>query len=146
MWVAIETLLQVVPWKSNEEQPLLVSPELNSVLATIGNRLQGQNGGVVPSLPCYERYVGPSLSHLFQYQQRSWRTVMSDADIRGLINRTLATTVPRDSHGDPLISIPHDLRRMFATEAVAGGLLVHIAARPGSWVSAQDQWKPRSFR
>jgi hypothetical protein len=105
-------LLQVVPSKNNEERLLLVSPELASVLATIVTRLRGQNGGVVPSLPRYDRYerdVGPSLPHLFQRQRGSRRTVISDAGIRGLINRTLAMTGLRDSHGDPLTFTPHDL-------------------------------------
>jgi site-specific recombinase XerD len=125
-------LLQVVPSKNNEERLLLVSPELASVLATIVTRLRSQNGGVVPSLPRYDRYeraVGPSLPHLFQRQRGSRRTVISDAGIRALINRTLAMTGLCDSHGDPLTFTPHDFRRMFATEAVAGGLPVHIAAR-----------------
>ncbi|QKV74119.1 site-specific integrase [Amycolatopsis sp. Hca4] len=125
-------LLQVVPSKNNEERLLLVSPELASVLATIVTRLRGQNDGVVPSIPRYdgyEREVGPPLPHLFQRQRGSRRTVISHGGIRRLINRTLAMTGLRDSHGDPLAYTPHDFRRMFATEAVAGGLPVHIAAR-----------------
>ncbi|WP_238577503.1 site-specific integrase [Streptomyces inhibens] len=35
----------------------------------------------------------------------------------------------RDQAGEPLRYTPHDFRRMFATEAVTGGLPVHIAAR-----------------
>jgi hypothetical protein len=124
--------LQVVPSKNNEERLLLVSPELASVLATIVTRLRGENGGVVPSVPRYdgyEREVGPSLPHLFQRQRGSRGAVIGAGGIRVLINRTLAMTGLRDSHGDPLAFAPHDFRRMFANEAVANGLPVHIAAR-----------------
>ncbi|MFE6063659.1 tyrosine-type recombinase/integrase [Streptomyces sp. NPDC056431] len=42
---------------------------------------------------------------------------------------TREATGLRDHAGEPLRYTPHDFRRMFATEAVTGGLPVHIAAR-----------------
>ncbi|WP_328884162.1 tyrosine-type recombinase/integrase [Streptomyces sp. NBC_00299] len=52
---------------------------------------------------------------------------MSEAAVKRLMDRTLECTGLRDQAGEPLLCTPHDFRRMFATEAVAGG--VHIAAR-----------------
>ena len=46
-----------------------------------------------------------------------------------MLARTLASSGLTDSAGQPLHCTPHDFRRMFATEAVSGGLPVHITAR-----------------
>ncbi|MFD9951394.1 tyrosine-type recombinase/integrase [[Kitasatospora] papulosa] len=125
-------LLQIVPSKSNEERLLLVSPELASVLATIIKRLRDANGGKVPLISRYdshERVTGPQLPHLFQRRPYWQPQVMSEAGIKRALDRTLEATGLRDQAGEPLRYTPHDFRRMFATEAVTGGLPVHIAAR-----------------
>ncbi|MER6564112.1 site-specific integrase [Streptomyces sp. NPDC001027] len=125
-------LLQIVPSKSNEERLLLVSPELASVLATIIKRLRDANGGKVPLISRYdshERVTGPQLPHLFQRRPYWQPQVMSEAGIKRALDRTLEATGLRDHAGEPLRYTPHDFRRMFATEAVTGGLPVHIAAR-----------------
>ena len=54
---------------------------------------------------------------------------MSPRTVYRLINTALAAAGMRDSAGQPLAWRPHDFRRCFATEAVTGGLPVHIAAR-----------------
>lgn len=46
-----------------------------------------------------------------------------------LLGRIIDRAGLRDSAGQPLRYTPHDFRRMFVTEAVTGGLPVHIAAR-----------------
>jgi integrase len=46
-----------------------------------------------------------------------------------LLNDTLARAALTDQTGLPLHFTPHHIRRIFATEAVVGGLPVHIAAR-----------------
>jgi len=46
-----------------------------------------------------------------------------------MLNRTLARAGLRDAAANPLHFTPHDFRRIFATEAVTGGLPVHITAR-----------------
>ncbi|MFD9211804.1 tyrosine-type recombinase/integrase [Streptomyces sp. NPDC059544] len=126
-------LLQIVPSKSNEERLLLISPELASVLATIITRLRKANGGTIPLTSQYdphERTFGPILPHLFQRRTRGHRNeVMSHTTVQNLLDATLARTGLRDAAGEPLKYTPHDFRRMFATEAVTGGLPVHIAAR-----------------
>jgi hypothetical protein len=125
-------LLQIVPSKTNEERLLLVSPELASVLATIVTRLRSRNGGSIPLVARYdlvERVTGPPLPHLFQ-RKLSWRdAVFSPATVYRLLQDALARTELRNAANQPLKYTPHDFRRMFATEAVTGGLHVHIVAR-----------------
>jgi len=125
-------LLQIVPSKTNEERLLLVSPELASVLATIVTRLRSRNGGSIPLVARYdlvERVTGPPLPHLFQ-RKLSWRdAVFSPATVYRLLQDALARTELRNAANQPLRYTPHDFRRMFATDAVTGGLPVHIVAR-----------------
>lgn len=125
-------LLQVVPSKSNEERLLLISPELASVFATIITRLRRHNAGTVPLVSRYdgyERLTGPALPHLFQRRVGRRSQVISYNTVRRLLNATVARTGLRDAAGQPLNYTAHDFRRIFTTEAVTGGLPVHIAAR-----------------
>lgn len=128
----IVPMLQIVPSKSDEERLLLVSPELASVLATIISRLRNGNDGTVPLTTRYdphERIVGPPLPHLFQHRL-GWKwEVPTPKTIQRLLTATLARTGLRDAAGQVLHYTPHDFRRIFATEAVTGGLPVHIVAR-----------------
>ena len=128
----IVPLLQIVPSKSNEERLLLVDPELASVLATIITRLRARNGGTVPLVARYdhhERVTGPLLPHLFQRARGARREVISPGTVYKLINTALAAAGLKDATGQPLLYRPHDFRRCFTTDAVTGGLPVHIAAR-----------------
>ena len=126
-------MLQIVPSKNNEERLLPVSPELASVLASIISRLRKANNGAVPVTARYdshERINGPALPHLFQRRTSRWQwQVISTATIQSLLSQTLTYAGVRDAAGQPLRYTPHDFRRCFATEAVAGGLPVHIVAR-----------------
>jgi integrase len=126
-------LLQILPSKNNQERLLLISPELANVLAIIITRVRNANGGTVPLISQYdqhERVFGPILPHLFQRRIRGHRTeVMSSTTVQKLLDNTLALAGLRDAAGEPLRFTAHDFRRMFATEAVTGGLPVHIAAR-----------------
>jgi integrase len=125
-------LLQIVPSKSNEERLLLVDPELASVLATVITRLRAGNDGTVPLVARYdhhERTTGPLLPHLFQRTHGARREVISTGTVYTLINTALAAAGLKDATGQPLAYRPHDFRRCFTTEAVTGGLPVHIAAR-----------------
>jgi len=125
-------LLQIAPSKSDEERLLLVSPELASVLATIVTRLRESNNRTVPLTARYddhERVTGPPLPHLFQ-RKIGWRaTVIGTTYVYDLLTATIDHAGIHDSTGQPLRFTPHDFRRMFVTEAVTGGLPVHIAAR-----------------
>ncbi|HKT04206.1 MAG TPA: site-specific integrase, partial [Rugosimonospora sp.] len=124
-------LLQIVPSKTDEERLLLVTPELASVLATMITRIRDQDGRVplVRRYDEHERTVGPALPHLFQRKQ-GWRDlVITDLTVQKLLAATAERAGLIDRNRDPLRYTPHDFRRMFATEAVTGGLPVHIAAR-----------------
>ncbi|BAL87972.1 putative phage integrase [Actinoplanes missouriensis 431] len=132
--VEIVPLLQIVPSKSNEERLLLVGPELASVVATIVTRVRADNGGTVPLVARYDHHepvMGPPLPHLFQrtsarhHQSR----VISPRSVADLLNTTLVRIGLTDAAGASLRFTPHDFRRMFATEAVTGGLPIHIVAR-----------------
>ncbi|GAA2531105.1 tyrosine-type recombinase/integrase [Winogradskya humida] len=125
-------LLQIVPSKSDTERLLLISPELASVLATIVKRIRDPHTGRIPLVAYYdphERTTGPLLPHLFQHVLGWRREVFSHTHVRRLLNDVLALTGLTDATGRLLRFTPHDFRRIFATEAVAGGLPVHIAAR-----------------
>jgi integrase len=125
-------LLQVLPSKANEERLLLVSPELASVLASIVKRLRDDNNGSIPLIARYdphEKITGPPLPHLFQ-RKNGWQpSVISPRQVNRLLNAALARAGIEDAAGQPLHYTPHDFRRMFTTEAVTGGLPVHIAAK-----------------
>jgi hypothetical protein len=127
-------LLQIVPSKNNEERLLLVGPELANVLAAIITRLRQRHGGKVPSVSRYdpaERLDGPPLPHLFQRfsNQQARNSVLNLEQVHRLLNLAVAQAGITDAAGEPMRFVPHDFRRMFATEAVTGGLPVHIAAK-----------------
>jgi integrase len=127
-------LLQIVPSKNAEERLLLVSPELANILAAVISRVRSQNNGTIPAIARYdpyERIEGPPLPHLFQRtSERSWRTtVISIYGVYGLLQGAVRRAGITDNTGKPLHYTPHDFRRMFATEAVTGGLPIHIAAK-----------------
>jgi hypothetical protein len=128
----IVPMLQIVPSKANEERLLLVGPELASVLAAIITRLRRLNGGSVPLTGRYdyhERLPGPALPHLFQHRHGWAWEVPSPTTVQSWLSEILALTGLTDAAGQPLRYTPHDFRRIFASEAVAGGLPVHIVAR-----------------
>jgi integrase len=130
----IVPLLQTVPSKSGEERALLIGPELANVLATIITRLRHHHGGKIPAVSRYdpyERVEGPPLPHLFQHfsNRQSRNTVMSMGDIHRLLDLAVTHAHITDATGEPIRFRPHDFRRMFATDAVTGGLPVHIAAK-----------------
>jgi integrase len=125
-------LLQIVPSKADEERLLLVSPELASVLASVVKRLRVGNNGSIPLVSRYdprEKTSGPPLPHLFQ-RKNGWRpAVFSNTLVTRMLNGALARAGIADAAGQPLKYTAHDFRRMFATQAVTGGLPVHIAAK-----------------
>ena len=127
----IVPLLQILPSKVHEERLLLVTPELASVLASIVCRVRSEDGKVplVTRYDPHERTTGPKLPHLFQ-RRRAWRhEVISPQMLISLLNQTIQRAGLTDRADNPLRYTPHDFRRIFATDAVTGGLPVHIAAK-----------------
>ncbi|MEV4237061.1 site-specific integrase [Nocardia sp. NPDC049737] len=124
-------LLQIVPSKNNQERLLLIPPELAAVLAEIVARLRDRHDAVplVPRYDPYERTTGPALPHFFQRRYGWRREVMSSSYVYRLLNVTTAKAGIVDVSGQPIRFLPHDFRRIFASDAVSGGLPVHIAAK-----------------
>jgi integrase len=125
-------LLQILPSKTDQERLLLISPELAHVLATIVSRLRNTNNGVVPLTSHYDRHerlVRPPLPHLFQRASGHRHEVISIGTVQALLDAAVTRAGLVDATGAPLRFTPHDFRRMFATDAVTGGLPVHITAR-----------------
>ncbi len=127
-------LLQVTPSKTDQERLLVVSPELAEVLSAIISRVRGAS----ERLPLVSRYDGaerlhsPPLPFLFQRPWGVHQQIINPGRVKELLDRTavlagLAGMAGTD--GRPLRFTPHDFRRIFATEAVATGLPVHIAAK-----------------
>lgn len=109
----------------------LVGRVLAHALAQIVKRARGQ----APSIPCIPRYdplertIGAPLPYLFQGGPKRQRGVFSREHIRTLLRDASCELGLRDKDGTPVIFQAHDFRRLFATEAVNGGLPLHIAAK-----------------
>ena len=124
-------MLQITPSKTDKERLLVISPELAVVFAEIIARVRdGQER--LPLVSRYdhaERLHPRALPFLFQ---RRW-------GLRAMQSRTCASrscsTSSSPRRASPTSTAaqrrfsPHDFRRIFATEAVAGGLPVHITAK-----------------
>lgn len=124
-------LLQIAPSEQDAERVLLVSPELAHVLARIVHRLRA-GGDRVPLVARYdpsERVTGPPLPHLFQRHHGTERRAMSSTTPGLLLRRAIERLGLRGPDGRLLHYTPHDFRRIFATEAISGGIPVHIAAQ-----------------
>ncbi len=124
-------LLQVAPSKQDRERVLPVCPELAHALAQIVRRARGN----APSIPCIPRYdplertIGAPLPYLFQGGPKRQRGVFSREHVRTLLRNASLELALKDHDGAPIVFQAHDFRRLFATEAVNGGLPLHIAAK-----------------
>lgn len=124
-------LLQIAPSKRDRERVLPVCPELAHVLATIVRRVRGPDGKVplVERFDPLEKTMSAALPYLFQRRWRFQGAVMSPAAVGALLKRTSLRAGLEDKSGERIHFTPHDFRRLFATEAVNGGLPIHIAAK-----------------
>jgi len=124
-------LLQITPSKTDKERVLLVPPELAHVLARVKHRAR-DGLDTVPSITRYdpyERVLSPPLPFLFQRIHGTQRRVISASHLTAMITKAFRQADITDHDGEPIRLTPHDFRRIFATEAVAGGLPVHIVAK-----------------
>jgi hypothetical protein len=124
-------LLQITPSKTDRERLLVVSPELSEVLAAVITRVSAGRG-TVPLVSRYEssqRIHSPPLPFLFQRPWGLRQQALTYIRVKLVIDQTMAATDLRTSDGRPMTITPHDFRRIFATEAVASGLPIHIAAK-----------------
>ncbi|GGR16658.1 site-specific integrase [Agromyces mediolanus] len=125
-------LLQIAPSKTDEERVIPVSPELASVLAEIIGRIRRETGA--ERLPLLRRWdqaekrESEPMPFLFQRVFDGERRTINRAWIlRHLAKATHDAGFIGDD-GEPIVFQNHDLRRMFATDAVKSGLPIHIAA------------------
>ncbi|MEV0342557.1 tyrosine-type recombinase/integrase [Nocardia sp. NPDC050713] len=90
-----------------------------------------QPDGMVPLVPFYdgaEKLWCPPAPLLFQWVHGGIETSpISSTAIRAAIREILTDTDLLDTDGQPLYFVPHDLRRIFATEAILNGMPPHIA-------------------
>ncbi|MCQ4129043.1 site-specific integrase [Rhodococcus erythropolis] len=66
---------------------------------------------------------------MFQRRRCPRNTAISPSTVNRLLRLALEHSGIRGSDDEPLHMTAHDFRRMFATDAVTGGLPVHIAAK-----------------
>jgi integrase len=124
-------LLQVAPSKTDRERVIPVCPELAHVLAMVVARARGHQPAIplVERYDHYERVTSAPLPYLFQRSPNGTPVVIGHQGARDAIARAVTRADLREVDGRPLRLVPHDFRRLFATEAVNGGLPIHIAAK-----------------
>ncbi|WP_245402049.1 site-specific integrase [Nocardia albiluteola] len=112
------------------ERLLVINPELADVLSAIIAKIR-QSDGMVPLVPFYdegEKGWGAPSSLLFRWVYGGIEaSAISAGAIRRAIREILADIDLLDTDGQPLYFVPHDLRRIFTTEAILNGMPPHIA-------------------
>ena len=122
-------LLHVVPSKTDCERLVPMTPELVQVLLAVLRRAKGGHEHVPLSVryDVNEKVHGQPFPHLFARKVGTRQEVVSGHYLRGILNH-LAVVAGLSDAGQPIRFTPHDFRRLFATDAVNGGLPLHIAA------------------
>jgi len=121
-------LLHIAPSKTDTERLLVISPELADVLSAIVSRIRDASGAVplVIDYDRHERTWNPPAPLLFQRRLRVENRPITEGAIRGMLKDALAESGITDASGQPLIFRPHDLRRLFITDAIMNGMPPHI--------------------
>jgi len=122
-------LLHIAPSKTDTERLLVISPEVADVLSAIVSRIR-DSGGAVPLVADYDRHErvwNPPAPLLFQRRLRVENRPITEGAIRGMLKDALAQSGITEASGQPLVFRPHDLRRLFITDAVMNGMPPHIA-------------------
>ena len=122
-------LLHIVPSKTDAERLLVIDPELADVLSAIVCRIRDADAAV-PLVVAYDRHARvwkAPMPLLFQRRLRHENRPIPDHAIRGLLKDALSASGITDASGKPLTFAPHDLRRIFVTDAIMNGMPPHIA-------------------
>ena len=126
----VTPLLHIAPSKTDVERLLVIDPELADVLSTIIARIR-QPDGIVPLVPLYdtsEKVWSAPTPLLFQWVYGGIEaSPISVEAIRRAVREILEDTDLLDADGQRLYFVPHDLRRIFTTEAILNGMPPHIA-------------------
>lgn len=122
-------LLHIVPSKTDCERLIPMSPELVQVLLAVLRRAKAGNDHVPLSIryDIHEKVHGEPFPHLFARRVGTRQKVLSPFFVQSILAH-LAAVAGLDDAGIPVRFTPHDFRRLFATDAVNGGLPLHIAA------------------
>jgi integrase len=122
-------LLSVAPSKTDQERLLVIDPGLADVISAIITRIRGDDGAVllVASYDAHECTWNPPMPLLFQRVIGLESRPIPAGGIRTLIHEALAASGITGTDGKPLDVQPHDLRRLFTTDAVLNGMPPHIA-------------------
>lgn len=122
-------LLSVAPSKTDEERLLVVAPELADVLSAVICRIRTPDGSVPLAIAYdqYEKTWNPPMPLLFQHRVGLENRPIPISGIRTLITKALITAGITGIDGRLLDFVPHDFRRLFATEAIMNGMPPHIA-------------------
>jgi hypothetical protein len=99
------------------------------VLSAIIARIRDSNGAVplVVDYDRHERVWNPPAPLLFQRRLRVENRPITQAAIRDMIKDSLNDSGITNASGQPMVFRPHDLRRLFITDAVMNGMPPHIA-------------------
>ena len=122
-------LLHIAPSKTDVERMLVIAPELTEVLAVIVARIRSPETGVVPLVTAYdplECVWNPPSPLLLQHRSGAEDRPLSRPYIKRRIEDTAAAAGLTAPTGGPLTFTPHDMRRLFTTEALQNGLPPHI--------------------
>jgi len=122
-------LLHIAPSKTDIERMLVIAPELTEVLAVIVARVRSPETGAVPLVTAYdplECVWNPPSPLLLQRRTGAEDRPLSRHYIKRRIEDTAAVAGLTASTGGPLTFTPHDMRRIFTTEALQNGLPPHI--------------------
>ncbi|MGB7979604.1 MAG: site-specific integrase [Candidatus Nanopelagicales bacterium] len=124
-------MLQITPSKTDKERLLVISPELASVFAEIIARVRGgqERLPLVSRYDQAERVHSAPLPFLFQRRWGLRDIAISHLYVKQLLDDLVEQARIANPDGTPARFSPHDFRRIFATEAVASGLPVHITAK-----------------
>lgn len=124
-------MLQITPSKTDKERLLVIGPELASVFAEIIHRVRAGSQHI-PLISRYdpaERLHSRSLPFLFQRRWGVRNIALTHMRVKELLEELVAEARITNTDGTSAHFSPHDFRRIFATEAVASGLPVHITAK-----------------
>jgi integrase len=122
-------LLHIAPSKTDIERMLVISPELTEVLAVIVARVRSPQTGAVPLVTAYdplECVWNPPSPLLLQHRTGAEDRPFSRHYIKRRIEDTAAAAGLTAATGGPLTFTPHDMRRIFTTDALQNGLPPHI--------------------
>ncbi|MFJ9914713.1 tyrosine-type recombinase/integrase [Actinacidiphila glaucinigra] len=127
----VVALLVIAPSKTDRERVIPVSAELFHVLACIIRRLTRGGRTAVPLATRYdthERVTTEPQPFLFQRWIGQRNEVMTPGAVGTMLTRICAQLGKVDPRFTALRFVPHDFRRLFATDLVNNGLPIHIGA------------------